>query len=123
MRAQPRPIALACLAEAGTGLFVLVEPALFARLLLAVELPAAGLAIARLAGIALLALAVACWPPHQAPAGKTAGLGAILLYNVVVTPYLALLGVGDLAGGLLWPAVMVHGLLSVLLAQIWLRAT
>jgi hypothetical protein len=120
--ARARLVALACLAEATTGLFVLVEPALFVRLLLGVELASAGLAVARLAGIALLTLAAACWPSRNMPTGRTAGLRAILLYNAVVTPYLALLGVSGLAGWLLWPAVGVHALLAVLLALAWQRA-
>ena len=122
MDTRTRLIALACLAEASAGLFVLVEPALFVQLMLTVELPAAGLALGRLAGIALLTLGVACWPSRGAPAGRTAGLLAILLYNVVAAPYLAMVGVSGMAGWLLWPAVAFHTLVAVLLTRAWLRA-
>ena len=121
MRGQARLVALASSAEGITGLLVLVDPALFLRLLLGVELPAAGLAASRLAGIALLTLGVACWPSRGAAVGRTAGLGAILLYNALAAPYLALLGVSGLAGWLLWPATAVHALLALLLGRAWLH--
>ena len=53
--------------------------------------------VARVAGIALIALGIACWlgPP----------LVGMLSYSVLATLYLACLGfVGSLRGGLLWCA-------------------
>jgi hypothetical protein len=94
--------------EAITGLLLCVAPALVVRLLLGTELSGSGLPVARVAGIALVALSVACWP-------GPASLG-MLTYGLLVTLYLGLLGATQLATGpLLWPAVVVHGVLASLL--------
>ena len=62
-------------------------------------------------GIALIALGVACWP------GRTALCG-MLTYSAAVTLYLAYLGfAGGMNGILLWPAVVLHGILTALLAR------
>ena len=71
--------------------------------------------IGRVAGIALLSLGVGCWFGRQEATGGWA-LPAMLLYNVLVTPYLAFVGLGtEFVGVLLWPAVVVHAVLTVLL--------
>ena len=65
-------------------------------------------------GIALIALGVACWP------GRTALCG-MLTYSVLATAYLAYLGIrGEWVGPLLWPAVVFHAVLTILLARAWL---
>ena len=98
--------------EAGTGLALLIVPSLVGRLLLGEELTGIALPVARVAGIALIALGIACWPgPSRA---------GMLTYSAAVTLYLAYLGVaGGLGGLLLWPAVVLHAVLSVLLARAW----
>ena len=65
--------------------------------------------VARVAGIALVGLGLACWPgPPRI---------GMLTYSVAVTLYLAYLGLtGAATGVLLWPAVALHALLSVALA-------
>ena len=57
-----RLLMLAALGEAGTGLALLLVPALVGRLLLGTELVGVAVPVARVAGIALLALGLACWP-------------------------------------------------------------
>jgi hypothetical protein len=65
------------------------------------------------AGIALIALGVTCWPGPP--------LVGILICSALVALYLAYLGfAGGLTGILLWPAVILHAILSVLLAGFWL---
>jgi hypothetical protein len=65
------------------------------------------------AGIALIALGVACWPGPP--------LVGMLIYSAVVTLYLAYLGfAGGLAGFFLWPAIAFHAVLSILLSRAWL---
>ena len=99
----------AAVAEAATGLALLVLPSLVGRLLLGEELTGVALPVARVAGIALIALGVACWPGPPR-------LG-MLIYSAAATLYLAYLGVaGGFIGVLLWPAVVVHAILTVLLA-------
>jgi hypothetical protein len=44
----------------------------------------------------------------------------MLIYSAAITAYLAWLGFGGLTGVLLWPAVAIHLVLSILLARAWL---
>jgi hypothetical protein len=98
--------------EAATGLALLAVPSLVGRLLLGEELTGAALPVARVAGLALMALALACWPGPP--------LLGMLSYSVSVTLYLACLGVaGGATGILLWPAVALHVVLSILLGCVW----
>jgi len=103
----------AALGEAATGLALVVAPGLVGRLLLGGELAGAALPFARVAGIALVGLGIACWP-------GPAVLG-MLAYSTAVALYLAFLGAaGGQAGDLTWPAVALHAVLSLLLARAWL---
>jgi hypothetical protein len=98
------------------GLALLIDPSLVAKLLLGIgQLAGAGLVIARVTGVALIGLGVSCWP------GSTA-LSGMLTYSLVLTLYLAGLGLGGaFVGVLLWPAVVLHAILTGLLAWAWLR--
>ena len=103
----------AAVAEAATGLALLTVPSLVGRLLLGEELAGVALSVARVTGIALIALGIACWPGSP--------LVGMLAYSVAVTLYLAYIGfAGHSAGVLLWPAVALHAVLSVLLGRAWL---
>jgi hypothetical protein len=107
-------LTVAAVAEATTGLALLVVPALVGRLLLGAELTGGSIPIARVTGIALIALGIACLP-------GLALLG-MLTYSALVTAYLAYVGIrGEWAGPLLWPAVVVHAVLTLLLAGAWLK--
>jgi hypothetical protein len=80
------------------------------RLLLGEELSGIAIPLARVAGIALIALGVACWPGPP--------LVGMLIYSGVVTLYLAYVGfAGGLTGILLWPAVVLHLILTALLLR------
>ena len=108
-----RLLALAASAEAATGLALLVVPSLVGQLLLGAEGAGVAIPVARVLGIALIALGVACWP------GRTALCG-MLTYSAAVTLYLLYLGVrGKWVGPLLWPAVVLHAVLTLLLARTW----
>jgi hypothetical protein len=79
-------------------------------LLLGEELTGIAIPVARVAGIALIALGVACWPGPP--------LLGMLIYSAAVTLYLAYLGfAGGFTGILLWPAVVLHAILTALLAR------
>src|SRR6266704_1752554 len=98
----------AAVAEAATGLALLIVPSLVGQLLLGDELSGA-IPVARVAGIALIALGITCWPGPP--------LVGMLTYSAIVTLYLAYLGfAGGLTGVLLWPAVVLHVILTALLA-------
>ena len=99
--------------EAATGLALLIVPSLVGQLLLGEELAGVAIPVARVAGIALLALAIACWPGPP--------LVGLLIYSAAITLYLAYLDVaGGLTGHFLWPAVGLHAILSILLGRAWL---
>ena len=109
-------LTLAAIAEAATGLALLVDPSLVGRLLFGVELTGVAIPVARVLGIALIALGVACWP------GRTALCG-MLTYGAAVTLYLSYLGIrGEWVGRLLWPAVVLHSVLTVLLVRAWFKS-
>ncbi len=100
------------IAEAATGLALLIVPSLVGRLLLGEELAGTAVPVARVAGIALIALGTACWP-----GGARTGM---LIYSAAVALYLAYLGLADgLNGVLLWPAIALHMVLAVLLIRQW----
>jgi hypothetical protein len=105
-----RVLIFAAVAEAATGLALLIVPSLVGLLLLGEELTGIAIPVARVAGIALIALGVACWPGPP--------LAGMLTYGAAVTLYLAYLGfAGGLSGILLWPAVVLHVILTALLIR------
>jgi hypothetical protein len=104
------PLIIACVVEAATGLALLMQPALVGRLLLGEELSGIAILVARILGIALIALGVACWPGPP--------LVGMLIYSAVVTLYLLYIALrGEWVGPLLWPAMLLHAVLTVLLAR------
>jgi hypothetical protein len=107
-------LALAAVAEAVTGLALIVAPSLTGRLLLGAELTGVSIPVARVLGIALIGLGTACWP---GPA-----LLGMLTYGALVMLYLLYLGIrGEWVGPLLWPAVVLHAVLTLLLARAWCK--
>ena len=105
-----RVLILAAVGEAATGAALLVVPSLVGRLLFGEELTGVAIPIARVTGIALIALGVACWPGTP--------LVGMLTYSAAVTLYLAYVGLaGGVAGILLWPAVVLHVILTALLIR------
>lgn len=115
-------LALAAAGEAAFGLVLLVHPPIVIRLLLDAEVAGAGMVMSRVAGIALIALGIACWPGRAMRGRVAAALGGMLAYSLLATLYLAYLGLGgEWVGKLLWPAVAVHAVLTALLARAWLK--
>ena len=111
-------LAIAAAAETATGLALLVIPVLVVQLLFGSELIGVGIVISRVAGISLIAFGLACWPGRN-EGNRSARLG-MLTYNVLATLYLGFVALaGEWVGILLWPAVAVHGVLSLLLARAW----
>jgi hypothetical protein len=105
-----KPLIVAAAAEAATGAALLIVPSLVGQLLLGEALTGVAIPVARVAGLALIGLGIACWPGPP--------LVGMLAYSATVTLYLAYLGLaGGLAGVLLWPAVILHLILTALLAR------
>jgi hypothetical protein len=109
-------LALAAVGEAATGVALLIEPELVGKLLLGAELTGDAATVARVCGVALIALSIACWP-------GTPLLG-MLIYSAALTLYLGYLGWwGGASGILLWPAALLHLVLTVLLTRACVRDT
>jgi len=112
-----RLLKLSALLEATTGLGLIAVPSVVVRLLLGSPLDAsAAVTLGRVAGVALLALGVACWLARADTLRRTARglLAAMLLYNVAVVALLAYSGIGlGLRGLALWPAVILHAVMAV----------
>ncbi|MGO4391328.1 hypothetical protein AB4Z46_08240 [Variovorax sp. M-6] len=108
-------LAVASVIELATGIALLIVPALGASALLGVE-GAVAAALVRFVGIALLTLGIACWPMRPHARGDSAAYWAMLIYNALIALYLAYLGIAERMGGvLLWPAVGLHVVMSLLL--------
>ena len=107
-------LTFAAVAEATTGLALLIVPSLVVHLLLGEHLTGGAIPVARVAGVALIGLSIACWPGPP--------LMGMLTYGALITLYLAYLGFAGLTGVLLWPAVVFHLVLTVLLGRAWLAA-
>ena len=109
-------LTIAAVAEAATGLALIVVPSLVGRLLFGADLAGVAKPVARVAGIALLALGVACLP-------SCTPLCGMLTYSLLVTAYLLYLAIrGEWAGPLLWPVVVLHLILTLLLLGVWWSA-
>ena len=116
MASQPKILLILTAAiEVGTGLALLIVPSLVGQLLLGEELSGIAEAVARVAGIALIGLGIACWPGPP--------LAGMLTYSTIVALYLAYLGfAAGLTGILLWPVVALHFVLSILIGRAWLAS-
>jgi hypothetical protein len=93
-------LALAALAEAGTGVIVLTFPQIAVRLLFAAEIGGAGVVISRFATIIL---GVSCWPGNSA----LQQLNGMLTYGTLATLYFVYIGIrgkrlGCYCGRQLW---------------------
>jgi uncharacterized membrane protein len=108
-------LTFAAIGELATGVALLAVPSLVGRLLVGAEITGVAVPIARVFGIALIALGIACLPGLA--------LAGMLTYGALVALYLAYLGIaGGFTGVLLWPAVGLHLVLTFLLAGAWRKA-
>ena len=100
-------LVFATVAEAVTGLALLIVPSLVGQFLFDEELADVAIPVARVTGIALIGLGLACWPGPP--------ILGMLVYSTLVMLYLAYIGfTGDFVGVFLWPAVLFHAGLSIL---------
>src|SRR5574342_1223365 len=115
MRVRPLMIVTA-LVETGTGLMLLVWPALVFVLLFGWrQASVETLLIGRLAGAGVISIGVASWPAwHDSRTPAQIGvLAGLLTYNVLAALLLAFAGAGwKMVGVLLWPAVVYHAALA-----------
>jgi hypothetical protein len=99
--------------EVGAGLALLVAPALVIRLLFSPSEIQTAVAIARLAGAALLSLGAACWwARHDGGSAESRALvSGLLIYNAAVVA-LVLAGNFGSVGLLLWSITLVRGAMA-----------
>ena len=109
-------LAFTVIAEIGTGLVLLLDPVLAGALLVGGNLAGAGVVVARCLGVTLVALGVACWRGRQPAENVASAVLGMLIYNAAIALYLAYAGTAaHLGGPLLWPAVVLHAVVAVLL--------
>ena len=111
-------LAVAATLEAVTGLSLVIAPRIV-RFLLGTDISGAALVIARMVGVGLLALGVACWPRVE---GTIPRLRVMLIYNLLATAGLGYLRFSSQSvGKLLLPALAVHAGLAILFVGAWLK--
>jgi hypothetical protein len=109
----------AAMLEGGPGVALILNPAWVVRWLLGGDLTGSGSALGRFAGFGLLSLGVACWPVTLPTLPAIRGM---LIFNALATAFFAyLLFTQDEVGKLLLPALLLHALLTFLLAREWFR--
>ena len=108
-----KTLTFSAVVEIATAAALIVDPAIVARLLLGADVGGLAVVIGRCFGIALLGLGLACLPRR----GGSSGRAGMLIYNGFIAGYLAYLGAAaSLRGPLLWPAVVLHAAVALLLA-------
>jgi hypothetical protein len=112
-----RLLKLTALIEAATGFGLIVLPSVVVRLLLGSSLDtSAAVTLGRVAGVALLALGVACWlAQYDAQSCAARGLvSAMVLYNLGAVVILGAAGIRSQPVGIgLWPAVVLHAVMTI----------
>ena len=115
MTKRQKLMAIACAAEAATGLGLLAAPSMVVRLVLGSDIAGVSIVLANIAGITLIALAIACWPRVEPTASRTP-YAAMFVYNLLIALLLAeVAATGTAEGVLLWPVVVLHLVVAVLI--------
>ena len=103
--------------EGVTGLGLLLVPNVVVTVLLGVQVDTpVGFIAARLAGAAILSLAIACWQARNSERGGAATgiVAGMLFYNVAAALILVYAGMRlELRSEFLWPAIVVHLVLAL----------
>ncbi|MEI6265261.1 MAG: hypothetical protein WCP74_09140 [Sphingobacteriia bacterium] len=102
-------LTVTALLEGCTGLALAFVPSLVASKLLGTSFTdQSAMIIARLAGAALITIAIACWFSRTNPQSTTM-VKAMLAYNIFSIVLLSYTALGEkIAGPGLWPAVLIH---------------
>ena len=103
---------IAAVIEAVAGVTLLLMPAVAVSALLGAALDTAtGLVAGRIAGAALVGLAIACWRARDGARGSpaTGVVEAMSFYNFAAAMVLVYAGIRlELRSRLLWPAIVLH---------------
>ncbi len=111
--------------ELGAGIALLSVPSWTAELLLGAELSSPpAFVVARIAGAALVSIAIACWLSRNGERREQSALVAgVLAYNLAVPIVLIQYWhATSLQGFGLWPACILHAGLAIWCLVIWIRS-
>jgi quinol-cytochrome oxidoreductase complex cytochrome b subunit len=120
-----RLLTVASALEGALSIALLVDSPRVAAILFHASLDATGVVVARIAGGALLALAIACWLARSTPnAPASRGVAwALFAYNLVACIVLAQAGAADAGGATVALAASVlHGVFGAALVLVLMRA-
>jgi hypothetical protein len=112
---QRRVLTVASVVEVATGVGLVILPSVVVTLLLGSRPSPEAMPIARVLGLSLLGLGIACWSTAQQPA-RLAAMRGMLVYNAGIALYLGSIAIRhDVHGLLLWPAAVFHAVVAVAL--------
>src|SRR3954470_13773723 len=114
-------LTITALLEGATGLALAIVPSLVVSILLGTSLTDPGaILIGRLAGAALLTIAIACWLSRK-DTQSSVMVRAMFGYNIFSITLLVYAALGErVSGPGLWLAVMLHvGLFAWCLSSLW----
>lgn len=119
-RSRAMWVAAAAGLEVATGAGLVVAPSLLARMLFGSEMNASGDLVGRISGLVMLCLALGCWP-RAFDGQDRQTLAPLLALSMLAVVYLIYVGMRGLnVGVLLWPAVVAHLILAILLTRAWM---
>ena len=108
----------AAIFEIATGLFCLLLPGTLVHLLIGAVLPAPPASWRASPDSRSSLSAPARWPARDSTTTARRPLGAMAAYSLLVAAYLACLGAGrEWAGVLLWPVIVFHAAMTVVLGE------
>jgi hypothetical protein len=111
-------LCFAAVLEIATSIGLIAVPAFVVPLLIQGDDSTLMLLVARVLGITLLALGLACWPERPRTEGTIAAFRGMLSYNILIALFLVYVGaILRLGGPLLWPSVALHAIVALWL--IW----
>ena len=112
-------LAVTAVLEVATGMALIVVPTFVVKLLFGPDIAGIAIVISQFAGLALLSLGVACWSCGSA----ASALSGMLTYSSLATLGLLYLALGgNWNGPLLWPAVVLHAVLTLLFTWAWFKS-
>ena len=107
-------LALGAIGEVGVGIGMLAFPAELVGLLVGEPVVGAGLLLARLFGVAVIALGLAWWTAKGTPRGCRETTPGFLVYNLGVAAMIALYALSAAKSmPLLWPVAVLHAALGL----------